>query len=172
MLNIQDAGLFMYSFLPILAFKVVCLFCIILNFYWYSYYVVIVKNCTLSRVIMSLNPALDTSSIWCGDNEFFSFCHLHSPHRRRTTAGNLSLKQSMQNQKRSNPARPQPNQCFSATREINFAKEPKQPKQTTTTIFIRDIWQSAGWKFPWGGMHQMTVKISRIALDWVHNYNW
>ena len=73
MLNIQDAGLFMYSFLPILAFKVVCLFCIILNFYWYSYCVIIVKNCTLSRVIMSLNPALDTSSIWCGDNEFFLF---------------------------------------------------------------------------------------------------
>ena len=40
----------------------------------------------------------------------------------------------MQNQKRSTPARPQPNQCFSATREINFAKQPKQPKQTTTTI--------------------------------------
>ena len=134
MLNIQDAGLFMYSFLPIFAFKVVCLFCIILNFYWYSYCVIIAKNCTLSRVIMSLNPALDTSSIWCGDNEFFSFCHLHSPHRRRTTAGNFSLKQSMQNQKRSNPARSQPNQCFSATREINFAKQPKQPKQTTTTI--------------------------------------
>ena len=26
MLNVQDAGLFMYSFLPILAFEVVCLF--------------------------------------------------------------------------------------------------------------------------------------------------
>ena len=63
----------MYSFLPILAFKVVCLFCIIFNFYWYSYCVIIAKNCTPSRVIMSLNSTLDTSSIWCEDNELFLF---------------------------------------------------------------------------------------------------